>query len=242
MSERKHPAATPDPFEPLGDDELAWLDTFLLERIDEDAWQEGMDEGVFDISGLDGLFTAIVSGPVVIPPSRWLPAVWGDFESVFDDTDDLERVFMLMMRHMNSIAAHLIEAPESFEPLFLERTAEDKTFTIVDEWCEGYRRGVELAVGEWQAGGTEIMTLLEPIYAFTEDSEWSAHEQSLDQIEALQRAIGPSARAIHAYWLARRGDVEGRPRTPIRRAAPRVGRNDPCLCGSGKKYKKCCLQ
>lgn len=24
------------------------------------------------------------------------------------------------------------------------------------------------------------------------------------------------------------------------RAAPKVGRNDPCICGSGKKYKKCC--
>jgi hypothetical protein len=28
---------------------------------------------------------------------------------------------------------------------------------------------------------------------------------------------------------------------PIR-AGPRVGRNDPCPCGSGKKYKKCCLR
>jgi HEAT repeat protein len=27
-----------------------------------------------------------------------------------------------------------------------------------------------------------------------------------------------------------------------RRAAPKVGRNDPCPCGSGKKYKKCCLR
>ncbi len=27
---------------------------------------------------------------------------------------------------------------------------------------------------------------------------------------------------------------------PIRREAPKVGRNDPCACGSGKKYKKCC--
>ncbi|MCL2318567.1 MAG: SEC-C metal-binding domain-containing protein, partial [Treponema sp.] len=24
------------------------------------------------------------------------------------------------------------------------------------------------------------------------------------------------------------------------RSAPKVGRNDPCPCGSGKKYKKCC--
>jgi preprotein translocase subunit SecA len=27
---------------------------------------------------------------------------------------------------------------------------------------------------------------------------------------------------------------------PIRNTAPRIGRNDPCPCGSGKKYKKCC--
>ena len=27
---------------------------------------------------------------------------------------------------------------------------------------------------------------------------------------------------------------------PVVRAEPRVGRNDPCPCGSGKKYKKCC--
>ena len=29
--------------------------------------------------------------------------------------------------------------------------------------------------------------------------------------------------------------------TPIVRSGPKVGRNDPCPCGSGKKYKKCCL-
>jgi preprotein translocase subunit SecA len=33
---------------------------------------------------------------------------------------------------------------------------------------------------------------------------------------------------------------EERKKEPKRRAAPKVGRNDPCPCGSGKKYKKCC--
>ena len=27
---------------------------------------------------------------------------------------------------------------------------------------------------------------------------------------------------------------------PVQRSEPRIGRNDPCSCGSGKKYKKCC--
>lgn len=32
-----------------------------------------------------------------------------------------------------------------------------------------------------------------------------------------------------------------RKRQPIRRSTPKIGRNAPCSCGSGKKYKKCCL-
>ncbi|MGB1403116.1 MAG: SEC-C metal-binding domain-containing protein [Porticoccaceae bacterium] len=30
------------------------------------------------------------------------------------------------------------------------------------------------------------------------------------------------------------------PKTPITRVAPKVGRNDPCICGNGRKFKKCC--
>ncbi|MCE9526380.1 MAG: SEC-C domain-containing protein [Planctomycetales bacterium] len=29
---------------------------------------------------------------------------------------------------------------------------------------------------------------------------------------------------------------------PIKNRGPRVGRNDPCPCGSGKKYKQCCMR
>ena len=37
------------------------------------------------------------------------------------------------------------------------------------------------------------------------------------------------------------GTVVQNQTAPIIRAGPRVGRNDPCPCGSGKKYKKCHL-
>jgi uncharacterized protein YecA (UPF0149 family) len=32
------------------------------------------------------------------------------------------------------------------------------------------------------------------------------------------------------------------PVVTYQRGAPKVGRNDPCTCGSGKKYKKCCIE
>jgi SEC-C motif-containing protein len=39
-------------------------------------------------------------------------------------------------------------------------------------------------------------------------------------------------------WYFTGGDVLGPQQ--VRRASPKVGRNEPCPCGSGKKYKKCC--
>jgi SEC-C motif-containing protein len=34
--------------------------------------------------------------------------------------------------------------------------------------------------------------------------------------------------------------VHEEPQQPVVREGPKVGRNDPCTCGSGKKFKKCC--
>jgi uncharacterized protein len=217
---------------------LDWLGEVLLNRIDEDAVTEGLDEGVIDVSELDGFLTAIVSGPVLIVPSRWLPALWGDFEPIWDSVDEAKKFISLLTQHSNNIAAMLMEDPAAFAPLFEERRVEDRWVTIVDEWCEGYLRAVRLAKNEWQAGGQEIADLLAPIRAFTEETDWYAH--ALDdeaEVERLRDSIVPNVRAIHAKWLA----VRSAPQLPARRDR-RVGRNDPCPCGSGKKYKRCCLQ
>lgn len=229
-----------DLFTILSEAEIDSLDRFLLDRIDEDAVEEGQDEGILDISELDGFFTAIVSGPTMIPPSQWLPAVWGDCDPVWETEDDFQEIFTLLIRHMNGIAVTLLEHPDDFEPLFLEREVEGRIYTIVDEWCEGYRRGVALAGDRWAAGGQEMSSLLMPIYAFTEATGWSGHDIPIVEIENLQKAIAPTVRDIHAFWLARRGEGSPDPE-PVRRSQPRVGRNDPCPCGSGRKYKKCCL-
>jgi uncharacterized protein YchJ len=35
--------------------------------------------------------------------------------------------------------------------------------------------------------------------------------------------------------------LDATPRKPVRREGPRIGRNDQCPCGSGRKFKKCCI-
>ena len=55
----------------ISDENLDYLDNFLLDRIDENADTEGKDEGILGLADLDGLFTAVVSGPNLIPPSQF---------------------------------------------------------------------------------------------------------------------------------------------------------------------------
>ncbi len=58
-----------------------------------------------------------------------------------------------------------------------------------------------------------------------------AREEDVEQLEAKQRQQKMSMNLI---------DDEERINKPMIREADKIGRNDPCPCGSGKKYKKCC--
>ncbi len=63
----------------------------------------------------------------------------------------------------------------------------------------------------------------------------------LEELERAGRLAGGRAAGL-ALRAARRAylDAAGAPRVPVRRAAPKISPNDPCPCGSGRKYKKCC--
>jgi len=226
--------------EPLDEKELDELDRLLLDRVPEEEATDDKDEGVLCISELDGFLTAVVSGPAVIPMSRWLPAVWGDFEPIWESTTEAERVLQLIVRHMNGIVAMLMEAPEEFEPMFLYREVDGTTHTIVDEWCDGYARAVRLSYPDWRTEDESMHRMLLPIFAFTGVTDWAGHNYEPDEVHVLQDSVVECVRDIHAYWLARREDFMP-PSQTVRHEGPRVGRNDPCPCGSGKKYKKCCL-
>ena len=44
--------------------------------------------------------------------------------------------------------------------------------------------------------------------------------------------------AVYDYFAPARERALA-PAEPVRRSEPKVGRNDPCPCGSGRKYKHC---
>lgn len=224
--------------QPLDNTELDELDELLLSLGERAEAELGFEiDSILCVSELDGFYTALRSGPETVPLSKWYPAVWAGHPPPFNDEAEAEHAFGLILRHMNELASTLHDVPGQFEPLFNERVVEGRTYTIVDEWCHGYLRGVGLCENQWRPLLDEQPEMLDSLTIFTNPDGWKILD-TLDntQIEALQAEIPGVVREIHAYWLPRRKGI-----TTTHRAAAKTGRNDPCPCGSGRKYKQCCL-
>ena len=206
-----------------------------LEQIDKWLSQYGNDESIATASELDGFLTAIVSGPKMIAPSVWYPAIWGEgHEPSWQSPKEAERFMQLAIDLMNHAAQTLSHAPEDYEALFL---IDEDEQVIVEAWCFGYMRGAEL--GGWvdDEQDDELTELLAVIALHcSEEGQAVIDGFSDEERETALALVEASAIELHAYWLARREPLE-----PIRREAPKVGRNDPCPCGSGKKHKQCCM-
>ena len=100
--------------------------------------------------------------------------------------------------------------------------------------------GVGLRRNAWRPllESDEGIELLTPIMAFLHDENGNPLiEVEPDELAELRKVaidlIVPSVQAINSYWKAHRH--------PIPRAS-KTGRNDPCPCGSGRKYKRCCVR
>jgi uncharacterized protein YecA (UPF0149 family) len=69
----------------------------------------------------------------------------------------------------------------------------------------------------------------------------AVHEEAMHA--EWSRKIAPTVGAVHAHWLPyREGSVINMDSSRPKRMAekPKVGRNAPCPCGSGKKFQHCC--
>lgn len=218
--------------EPLNENELAWLEE-ILEKYSNDA-------SVVDVSELDGLLTAVLSSPVVAEPSEWLVAVWGGEKNIPKWTNEREmnRFINLCFQHMSDIGERLEHYPDQFEPLFGVNEMEGREFTVVEDWCFGYMRGVDLA--NWPALPADLQTQLDAIALHGRDEQLEALESLTPEAFADSiEAIKPAALELYDY-LSSLEVEKPEPQQPVVNEN-KVGRNDPCPCGSGKKFKQCCL-
>jgi uncharacterized protein len=229
----------------LSDEELDELDQFLTSDATAD---EAMP-----LSVLDGYLTAIVIGPTTVMPSRWMPSVWdpsGQHAPEFETIDQAQRITSLIFRHMNGIVWRLQHNPDSFDPVIDVVAYENGAHESLDgeAWSFGFMQGVALTRSEWQPvfDDPTAFGALRPIFLLgAETDELVDNEDSLtrwpDQREELTKQIPSCVAAIYRFWLPqRKADRESTIAAIPARNLAKVGRNDPCPCGGGRKFKKCC--
>ncbi len=221
------PAGGPDDL--LGDDEVAWLDVALWRRV-------GTTKTMC-LEGADGFFTALAIGPERLPPERYLPEIVGtsDTGSVFDSPAHDAYVAELLARWLAAIECTLAD-DEEIEP-FINRDIGELEGAL---WAQGYIAAIALCKDAWQpltAKKYLAERLVVPMLALMPNPDGPqgvvlTQERRTTLIEMLPDYL-------IATWKFWRG--EEHPLLEARRErAQKIGRNELCPCGSGKKYKRCC--
>ncbi len=190
------------------------------------------------IEELDGFFTALVAGPELVPPSEYLPQVLGsDLPEAreFSGLDEANEILGLILRHWNGIAATLHRGDPHL-PVLLE---DAHGVCQASEWSHGFVRGMNMRPTRWaelvadEEHGGSMIPVLTLYHEHDEDPELRPEPISKEKREEI--ILHMLAGVVKAYRYFRT-----HARQAPAGAARKVGRNETCPCGSGKKHKRCC--
>ena len=252
---------------PIPSDPSAQMQRLSEDDLDELADLLGADwapETTMDIEQLDGLLAGLICSPRVLMPSAYLPEIFGGEEPAFPDMATAQRFFDLLMRRNNQVATALnapierLDDPRAYVPLLLDWSPDGEIARSLAEagsteplplagelWARGFLHAVSLAREDWETlpegdeeGAELVEEALDTIAALVpDDDEAGGGEASADERDELIGEALVAAYDLREYWR----DVQFeqvRVKEPIRRE-PKIGRNDPCPCGSGRKFKQC---
>ncbi len=233
---------------PLSDREIDELDEAL-------AAVAAPDESL-DVVMLDGFLVGVLLQPDPVPLDRWLPYVFdsqGRAEAIPADPAQRARIVSLLERHHNYLAA-CINAREGFDPIVFPPEDDDGNavtgaagIEALAPWAAGFMSALNAfpqlldTYGETPELAESLVGVMRHLPAdpdepadearrFAEDKRRIERDMPLQDLdEAIEHLI---------ECVLDAADIS-RPRKPVARTQPKVGRNDPCPCGSGRKYKQC---
>lgn len=213
-----------------------WVDLDVLDRF---LMSDAAPDNSMGLSDLDGFLTGVLVGPELIMPSEWLPRIWGGEDPVFENTEEAQAVLGAIMGRYNEIAQSLDGHPDDLALIFWQY-GEDGTLIAAD-WAEGFLDAIDMRRDAWLPliRDKKAGILLMPILALCDDQEGQPilpldAEAEAELVAEAPEMIPVCVFGIRDFWRKRMSHA-----SPIRNSL-KVGRNDPCSCGSGRKYKRCC--
>ena len=228
----------------LNEAELAELDALLA------AIPEPLEP--LDVVMLDGFLCGVLVQPVLADVDAWLPYVfdagghrWGEAEPA---PEQLRARALVLRRHAalnRALAEH-----GSFEPFLLESVADDAADAALSAaesagetlqpWLAGFEQAVHVLPALLDLDDPQVSSALARLFRFLpadpadDDGTAPAAPGSAVSLDTAVDEVVATVAELYELTLPLRYKVEA-----VRHAAPKVGRNDPCPCGSGRKFKVC---
>jgi len=223
-------------------------------------WRLAGFDGRVSPEWVDGFLTGVLAGPRAIALDQWLPAMLGDaFARVFADPLDARQAQRALSSRWSELAQQLdpeslIDDPDNLQlaPWIVAYEDHDHAAFVAQglgdaeqaaaelrpgvAWSRGFMAAVEHFAADWIApasdasdGGRfhDAMRCIQDLQAPAAGGAAPAERDA--QIDAACLA----AQRLRLYW------VDHAPKPSTRRVEAQPGRNDPCHCGSGLKFKKC---
>ncbi len=210
------------------------------------------------LAWIDGLITADMIAPSEADNSNesevWLDHIWRK-ESAAElskltlaETGNIVSVLIGQYAHIGDM---LREQPEAYRPYL---SGDGDPLDAATQWAGGFRRGIRLSQDAWRPllDDEKALSLIIAIFGLLPDEDIPAHlvpaspfrHMSADErdrfrretVEMLPQIVLTLRECVRDHDAARADYAE-----PYVRPTPKIGRNDSCPCGSGNKYKKCCL-
>jgi uncharacterized protein len=236
------------PVSPFSYDQAILLTRFLS------APQRPQD--TFTYPQLAGFLFGLANGPELVPPSEWIPLVFNDQDARYETEDEANQVLQALMALFNDCVRErtsrqvLLPPGCEIRPEPMENLTTDAPLS---QWAQGFGMGYDYLAELWDAYtpdeldenlGALLMTLTffsSPTLAeayYQDSNKRSSFDQLAKSVMEIfpeaMRAYGHLGRSIYQARLDT-GDLGSEPLSAVK-----IGRNDPCFCGSGKKFKKCC--
>jgi uncharacterized protein len=207
------------------------------------------DEEAMNLEELDGFFAALACSPELVMPSEYLPIVIGPnitLTEAFPSEDALRLFLELVIHHWNEVMK-AFATEDFFIPLLLE-DEEGKAYG--NSWAIGFMRGVAIREDAWKElldnedDFARFIPILALVHEHDSDPDMRPYKEPMteERRESLLTGVAAMVTDMYRYFAPHRqraAEVARQRAWPIKNTA-KIGRNDPCYCGSGKKYKKCC--
>lgn len=192
------------------------------------------------VDEVQAFFTALVTGPDPVVVAEWLTEITGD-DAGFDEAESAQIITLV-----EALVAGLRADLAARKPIRLIVYPDDEVEGEMDylSWCNAYLCALDVTKTDWFEAieAEEFEDLLAPMMALAGMFDEQPGQAALltfteRELKIFQTQLPEIVAMVYGYWQTFMNPVE-----TFRREGDKIGRNDPCPCASGKKYKACCKQ